>query len=214
MIISPSTKNYFVNHKTCLGILGLQLACWENSLFSISLATWREGIWKEQNAFLATIACCGTQRICYEKLYTLFQANLSEEQLKGKLLKCFTNNLNKCWEFSKTARIKKEKGLFNRYINVYFAEYQDAFQMFDKDDNGYIISRELKQLLRCLGCNPTDSELQQIINEADADGKQPLVAPEYYEAADFYACIHTFNFKLLFTGSCIVMHPWLNDYRL
>ena len=42
--------------------------------------------------------------------------------------------------------------------------------MFDKDGNGYITTRELKALLRCLGCNPTDSELQQIINEADADG--------------------------------------------
>jgi Ca2+-binding protein (EF-Hand superfamily) len=42
--------------------------------------------------------------------------------------------------------------------------------MFDKDGSGYITTRELKALLRCLGCNPTDSELQQIINESDADG--------------------------------------------
>ena len=43
--------------------------------------------------------------------------------------------------------------------------------MFDKDRNGYITTRELKSLMRCLGCNPTDSELQQIVNEVDADGK-------------------------------------------
>ena len=57
---------------------------------------------------------------------------------------------------------------------LYDLEYHDAFQMFDKDGNGFITTRELKALLRCLGCNPTDSELQQIINEADADGKLSL----------------------------------------
>ncbi|XP_066925283.1 calmodulin-like [Clytia hemisphaerica] len=58
-------------------------------------------------------------------------------------------------------------------------EYQDAFQMFDKDGNGYITTRELKALLRCLGCNPTDSELQQIINEADADGNGKIDFQEF-----------------------------------
>ena len=43
--------------------------------------------------------------------------------------------------------------------------------MFDKDANGYITTKEVKSLLRSLGCNPTDSELQQIVNEVDADGK-------------------------------------------
>ena len=50
-------------------------------------------------------------------------------------------------------------------------EYKDAFQVFDKDANGYITTKEVKSLLRSLGCNPTDSELQQIVNEVDADGK-------------------------------------------
>ncbi len=51
-----------------------------------------------------------------------------------------------------------------------FPEYNDAFQAFDKDGNGFITTKELKSLMRCLGCNPTDSEVQQIINEVDADG--------------------------------------------
>ena len=53
----------------------------------------------------------------------------------------------------------------------FILEYQDAFQVFDKDANGYITTKEVKSLLRSLGCNPTDSELQQIVNEVDADGK-------------------------------------------
>ena len=55
--------------------------------------------------------------------------------------------------------------------------------MFDKDGNGYITTRELKALLRCLGCNPTDSELQQIINEADADGMTfSLISTSHYRS--------------------------------
>ncbi|XP_065663408.1 calmodulin-A isoform X7 [Hydra vulgaris] len=58
-------------------------------------------------------------------------------------------------------------------------EYQDAFQMFDKDGNGFITTRELKSLMRSLGCNPTDSELQQIVNEVDADGNGKIDFPEF-----------------------------------
>ena len=55
--------------------------------------------------------------------------------------------------------------------------------MFDKDSNGYITTRELKSLMRCLGCNPTDSELQQIVNEVDADGR----------LMSYFLCFQQFN---------------------
>ena len=58
------------------------------------------------------------------------------------------------------------------YIFFYHhSEYKEAFREFDKDKSGRICTRELKSLLRCLGCNPTDLELQEIINEVDANGK-------------------------------------------
>lgn len=60
-------------------------------------------------------------------------------------------------------------------------EYNDAFQMFDKDGNGFITTGELKSLMRCLGCNPTDSEVQQIINEVDADGNGKVDLPEFIQ---------------------------------
>eukprot|EP00794_Sanderia_malayensis_P020287 gene20286-22273_t len=60
-------------------------------------------------------------------------------------------------------------------------EYNDAFQAFDKDANGFITTKELKSLMRCLGCNPTDSELQQIINEVDADGNGKIDFPEFVQ---------------------------------
>ena len=43
--------------------------------------------------------------------------------------------------------------------------------MFDKDKNGFITSKELGSVMRSLGQNPTDTELHELINQADLDGE-------------------------------------------
>lgn len=50
-------------------------------------------------------------------------------------------------------------------------EYRDAFKFFDKDGNGFITTRELGAIMRSLGQNPTEIELQDMVNEVDYDGK-------------------------------------------
>lgn len=52
-----------------------------------------------------------------------------------------------------------------------FPEFKEAFSLFDKDGDGNITSSELGTVMRSLGANPTESELQEMINEVDADGK-------------------------------------------
>ena len=42
--------------------------------------------------------------------------------------------------------------------------------MFDKAGTGYITTKELGNLMRTLGQNPTEEELQDIINDVDFDG--------------------------------------------
>ena len=51
------------------------------------------------------------------------------------------------------------------------AEYLEAFQHFDKDNSGFITTKELGNLMKSLGENPTENELQCIINAVDIDGK-------------------------------------------
>ena len=61
-----------------------------------------------------------------------------------------------------------------RSTNLLFLEYRDAFKFFDKDGNGYITTRELGAIMRSLGQNPTETELQDMVNEVDYDGKVKL----------------------------------------
>ena len=52
------------------------------------------------------------------------------------------------------------------------ADFKEAFSLFDKDGTGYITTKELGNLMRTLGQNPTEEELQDIINDVDFDGKR------------------------------------------
>jgi calmodulin len=50
------------------------------------------------------------------------------------------------------------------------AEFKEAFALYDKDKDGRINTKELGAFMRSIGQNPTEQELQDIINEVDADG--------------------------------------------
>ena len=50
------------------------------------------------------------------------------------------------------------------------AEFKEAFSLFDKDGDGTITTKELGTVMRSLGQNPHDQELNDMINEIDEDG--------------------------------------------
>lgn len=52
----------------------------------------------------------------------------------------------------------------------FISEFKEAFSLFDKDGDGTITTKELGTVMRSLGQNPTEAELQDMINEVDADG--------------------------------------------
>lgn len=59
------------------------------------------------------------------------------------------------------------------------AEFKEAFSLFDKEGNGTVTTKELGTVMRSLGQNPTEAELQDMINEVDADGIGTIDFPEF-----------------------------------
>jgi Ca2+-binding EF-hand superfamily protein len=53
------------------------------------------------------------------------------------------------------------------------AEFKEAFSLFDKDGSGAILPAELGTVMRSLGQNPTDVELQDMINEVSGGNYSP-----------------------------------------
>uniref|UniRef100_A0A671V4X1 Calmodulin 2a (phosphorylase kinase, delta) n=1 Tax=Sparus aurata TaxID=8175 RepID=A0A671V4X1_SPAAU len=53
-------------------------------------------------------------------------------------------------------------------------QFKEAFSLFDKDGDGTITTKELGTVMRSLGQNPTEAELQDMINEVDADGENSI----------------------------------------
>ncbi|KAL2308873.1 hypothetical protein Nmel_005043, partial [Mimus melanotis] len=59
------------------------------------------------------------------------------------------------------------------------AEFKEAFSLFDRDGDGCITTRELGTVMRSLGQNPTEAELQDMVGEVDADGSGTIDFPEF-----------------------------------
>jgi calmodulin len=59
------------------------------------------------------------------------------------------------------------------------AEFKAAFELFDRDRDNKITTKELGTVMRNLGQNPTDNELQEMINEVDLDGNGTIDFKEF-----------------------------------
>lgn len=59
--------------------------------------------------------------------------------------------------------------------------FREAFQMFDKDNDGVITSTELGDLMRSLGQQVTETEVNDLLNEVDIDGNGTIELNEFIE---------------------------------
>jgi len=59
------------------------------------------------------------------------------------------------------------------------AEFREAFSLFDKDGDGTITKYELGVVMKSLGQDLTESQLQDMINEVDENGNGTIDFPEF-----------------------------------
>lgn len=59
------------------------------------------------------------------------------------------------------------------------AEFKEAFQIFDKDGDGSITTKELGTVMRSLGQNPSDDEIRQMIIDVDEDKSETIDFKEF-----------------------------------
>lgn len=57
------------------------------------------------------------------------------------------------------------------FIHFLLAEYLEVFQSFGQDREGRISTKQLRRAMQMVGLNPTDFQIQTLINEVEYDGQ-------------------------------------------
>jgi len=58
-------------------------------------------------------------------------------------------------------------------------ELKEAFKLFDKDGNGSISTKELREVMKSLGEQLSNSEVEEMMREADTDGDGEIDFDEF-----------------------------------
>uniref|UniRef100_T1KV89 EF-hand domain-containing protein n=1 Tax=Tetranychus urticae TaxID=32264 RepID=T1KV89_TETUR len=69
--------------------------------------------------------------------------------------------------WNKRRQLMQYELMVDRLSKQQIADIWEAFKLFDKDCDGKITSMELGAVMKTFGLNPTDSEIEDIINEFD-----------------------------------------------
>merc|ERR1712142_727350 len=66
------------------------------------------------------------------------------------------------------------------YLNgEQIAMFQDAFNLFDSDADGAVNVREVGMILKAVGQNPSEAEIQDMVMAVDKDGTGSVDFPEF-----------------------------------
>jgi hypothetical protein len=74
---------------------------------------------------------------------------------------------------------RKKIDRFKPFPEEQINNYKEAFLEYDKDGSGNISIKELGTVMRTLGENPTEDELQNLINKYDEDGNGTMEFTEF-----------------------------------
>lgn len=69
------------------------------------------------------------------------------------------------------------------------SEYRESFALFDKNGDGAIDVKELGQVMRSLGQDPTEDELKDMIHDVDSDNNGTIDFNEFLTIMSRYVNI-------------------------
>ncbi|KAM3177962.1 hypothetical protein ACTXT7_003500 [Hymenolepis weldensis] len=75
--------------------------------------------------------------------------------------------------------LREDEMMADQLTHEQIADLREAFSLLDKDGDGSITTKELGTFMRSLGQNPTEAELQAMINEGDIDVSGTIDFPEF-----------------------------------
>lgn len=58
-------------------------------------------------------------------------------------------------------------------------DFRDAFSLFDRHGDGKVECREIGNMMRALGLNPTESVVKKIVDEIDSTGEKRIGLEEF-----------------------------------
>lgn len=74
-----------------------------------------------------------------------------------------------------------KKNMTEKLSEEQIQEFKEAFSLFDKDGDGTISTKELGTVMRALGQNPTEAEIQDMIKDVDKDNSGSIEFKEFLE---------------------------------
>lgn len=61
------------------------------------------------------------------------------------------------------------------------SKFKEAFSLFDKDGDGQITSKEIMAVMKNLGQDPSEEELEEMVREVDVDGNGIVEFDEFLQ---------------------------------
>ena len=114
-----------------------------------------------------------------------FGENPTEEELRA-LMKEVDSDGSGVLDFPEFLKLMENTDRLNlmlkrRLTENQIAEIKAKFSEFDDDNDGAIDKRELRNVIKSFGHDPTNEELEELMKELDTDGTNLLEFPEFLE---------------------------------
>lgn len=81
--------------------------------------------------------------------------------------------------FAQAAKSLRSSSVADQLTEEQIKELRQSFAIFDKDGDDAISAKDLGTVMRALGQNPSEGELQDMINEVDLDGSGTIYFSEF-----------------------------------